>query len=115
MKENLVIIIDTFNAAGAELANWIGGEFLAAVSHTSNLTVVLAGQNVPTASLEWSEIAEYHKLEAIRDADAWHECAETAGIHFERKEIETLCWIFDGHPVGMTGALKKRAREMGLI
>ncbi|MBI4671118.1 MAG: ATP-binding protein [Chloroflexi bacterium] len=114
IDEKLVLIIDTYNAAGAELGKWIGGEFLAAVVHSPNLLVVIAGQNVPTPSVEWMDEFEHRKLEGIRDAEAWHECAQRAGIAFERRDIETLCWLFDGHPAGMTTALKKRAAELGL-
>lgn len=114
IPEKLVLIVDTYNAASPELVKWIGGEFLAAVVHSPNVIVVIARQNVPPPSVEWMDDFEHRKLESIRDADAWHECAQRAGIAFERREIETLCWLFDGHPAGMTTAFLKRATELGL-
>ncbi len=114
IDRKLVLILDTFNAAGEELRKWIGGEFLAAVIHSPNVIVVIAGQNVPTPSVEWMDDFAHRKLESIRDVDAWHECAQRAGIAFERHQIETLCWLFDGHPAGITTAFLKRAAELGL-
>jgi hypothetical protein len=114
IDRKVVLILDTFNAAGEELKQWIGGEFLAAVVHSPNVVAVIAGQIVPKPSVEWMDDFEHRKLESIRDVDAWHECAQRAGIVFEREEIKTICWLFDGHPAGITNAFLKRAAELGL-
>jgi len=47
IKKSIVMILDTFNAAPATLADWIEGGFLAEVANAKNIRVVIAGQYLP--------------------------------------------------------------------
>lgn len=67
IPQKLVFLFDTYEKAPSELANWLGGEFLADVVDTPKLIVVIAGQQIPQPTIEWMDLHECCCLEAILD------------------------------------------------
>ena len=107
----VLLILDTFNAAPAPLANWIGGEFLAEVSDTPNLFAVVAGQHVPKPNGEWIRCHYHCYLDNILDIEAWWNYAQTAGLPFNRDEIGIAIRILKGQPSEIVKAFQALARE----
>lgn len=114
INQTVVIILDTFNAAVAELENWVGGGFLAAAVRTPRLVVIVAGQRVPSPNIEWIDHYERRHLERIYDADAWFAYAQDVGLPIGRDVIAAITVLFDGRPLDIRNAFETLAKERGL-
>ena len=94
----VLLILDTFNAAPAPLANWIGGEFLAEVADTPNVFAVVAGQHVPAPNGEWMRYQQHCQLDNILEIDAWYNYVQAIGLPFDRGQVDVLVRLLKGRP-----------------
>ncbi len=68
----VLVALDTYEQAPADVAGWIGGPFLARVEHTPSLRVLLAGQTVPALpNIEWGHCCVDHELLGVPEAEHW--------------------------------------------
>lgn len=98
VKKQIVMILDTFNEAPINLADWIGGGFLAEVAESNNIRVVIAGQSVPKPTIEWEDLADTHCLDRINDIEAWHLFVQARGFPFEREAVKAFVRVLNGNP-----------------
>lgn len=110
LDQQVVMILDTFNEASPELETWIIG-FLAEVSETPNLRVVLAGQRVPQPTIEWSDCCELTRLEPIDQEEDWYGYATAVRLPLEREAIKAVVRLMKGNPQMIRNALQDLAKE----
>ena len=105
IERPIVILFDTFEAAGDELKNWLGGAFLAAVVDTPRLITVVAGQTTPPHTIEWRECCyETCHLPTIDDVEAWHTFVQAAHWPFSRDVVKTIVTLYGGVPLDIQTA-----------
>lgn len=109
LKKPILIIFDTFNSAPLQLANWIGGGFLAEIADIENIKVVIAGQSVPTPTIEWMDKSETHCLFSIDDINNWYSFARDKGLPFKKEEIKVFVRLLNGHPAKIMNAFESLA------
>ncbi len=97
-RSSIVFILDTFNEATPELQAWVTGSFLAEVADCERLYCVVAGQEVPKASIEWERLHHSCCLKPIREHEAWYRYARDEGYLFERVELGVLVDLYQGVP-----------------
>ncbi|MEH1952169.1 hypothetical protein [Nostoc sp.] len=98
IPQKLVFLFDTYEKAPQELADWLEGEFLADVVDTPKLIVVIAGQRIPQATIEWMDLHHCCCLEAILDREAWYEYSQNKKLPFNRDEVNMAMLILKGQP-----------------
>ncbi|MEH2254766.1 hypothetical protein [Nostoc sp.] len=98
IPQTLVFLFDSYEKAATELANWLGGEFLADVVDTPKLIVVIAGQQIPQPTIEWMDLHHCCCLEAILDREAWYEYSQNKKLPFNRDEVNMAMLILKGQP-----------------
>jgi hypothetical protein len=106
-RSSIVFILDTFNGATPELRAWVEGQFLMEVADNERLYCVVAGQEVPEASIEWEPLHHKCCLKPIRDHELWYRYAKDAGLPFDQKELGMLVDLFEGVPSLIGQALGK--------
>lgn len=106
-RSSIVFILDTFNEATPELQTWVGGQFLMEVADYERLYCVVAGQEVPKATIEWERLHHSCCLKPIREHEAWYRYAKDAGLPFDQKELGILVDLFEGVPSLIGQALGK--------
>jgi hypothetical protein len=112
--ERLVFLFDTCEQAGPEVGEWLAGTFLAHVHRAKKLVVVIAGRQVPEASLAWEAYCQHHRLGKLREPGLWQKYAERIGAVLPSPEfIPVFCQHFDGHPLKMMEALAPYVRGGG--
>lgn len=109
IRKPIMMILDTFNAAPASVADWIEGGFLAEVANAKNIRVVIAGQFVPKPTIEWEDIADIHCLNEITDIEAWHLFVQARGFPFERDAVKAFVRVLNGNPDAIMKVLKSHA------
>ena len=68
----LLVALDTYEQASAEVAEWIDGPFLARVAESPPVRVLLAGQEVPDAhNIEWGRCCTLRELYGVPEAQHW--------------------------------------------
>jgi hypothetical protein len=103
----LVMLFDTFNAAGNELKNWLVGAFLTAVAETPNVVAVIAGQTVPSRSFEWQDYCcDICRLPPIVDVDIWHAFVQELKWPFSRAVVQTVVMLNKGIPLDVQMAFE---------
>jgi hypothetical protein len=113
IQKPIVIILDTFNLAPASLADWIEGEFLAAVADAKNIRVVIAGQSIPKPTIEWEDIAEVHFLEPINDIEVWYPFLQEKGLLLEQQTVQAFVIHLEGQPSMILQVLESVSRRLG--
>ncbi|BAB76681.1 ATP-binding protein [Anabaena sp. FACHB-709] len=111
IPQKLVFLFDTYEKAPSELANWLGGEFLADVVDTPKLIVVIAGQQIPQPTIEWMDLHECCCLEAILDREAWYKYSQDKKLPFNQDEVKMAMRIFKGHPQNIDKTLQALKSE----
>jgi len=114
MNQPILLILDTFNEASETLAQWMAGSFLAWVSDTSNVWVVVAGKQVPQPTGEWLRCTKHCRLKRIVDEDAWYKFAKDSGLPFNRDQVGMAVKIFEGLPSEIVKTLEELARKQML-
>ena len=106
-RSSIVFILDTFNEATPKLQDWVAGSFLAEVADCERLYCVVAGQEVPKATIDWDSLHHRFCLKPIREHEAWYRYAKDAGLPFDQKELGILVDLFEGVPSLIGQALGK--------
>jgi len=106
-RSSIVFILDTFNEATPELKAWVEGQFLMEVADYKRLYCVVAGQEVPKATIDWERLHHSFCLKPIREHEAWYRYAKDAGLPFDQKELGMLVDLFEGVPSLIGQALGK--------
>jgi hypothetical protein len=108
----IVFLIDTFEAAPKEIQNWIESELLRATMRISNLSVVVAGQNIPdSTNIHWGDLCECLNLQPIEDDEAWYKFATDIDLPLEREAIKAIARLLKGKPLDITTAFDLLAKE----
>jgi len=92
------IVLDVFEKCDLSVKQWIVNSFLLNAHRSSNLTVVIAGREVPEPSLQWSHI--HLPLRGIENKH-WHDHARSIGLTIEAKLIDNCCASCNGSPLAM--------------
>lgn len=107
----VILLIDTFDSAVKELQNWIESELLRRAVRLPNLTVVVAGQEVPNPeNIDWGNQCEYHRLEPIDDEEAWFAFAQKNYPNFEKPAVKAFVKVLNGHPLQIHQTLQNLAK-----
>ncbi|MEM7114299.1 MAG: hypothetical protein AAF614_17825 [Chloroflexota bacterium] len=107
IKSPFLLIIDSYEHATVDLAEWLTHHVLPRVVETNQMRVLLAGRTVPEPNLEWAAFVKIHQLNGISDARAWLPVAEAIG-----REVPSLdylagaCAMVQGNPRLMLQFLK---------
>ena len=84
---------------------WLAGDFLHRISHTSNVIVVIAGQNIPEPTLEWEQYCQTIHLSRL-SKELWFEYARRiCAILPSPDYIDAFYEMLDGQPSEMAKAL----------
>lgn len=86
----IVFILDTFNAATAELQEQISGKFLVNVADNRRLRAVVAGSKVPQPSSTWQRYHHLFPLGPIHEHEAWCEFATLSGFRFDPGQVRVI-------------------------
>ncbi|WP_414623816.1 hypothetical protein [Calothrix sp. CCY 0018] len=111
ISQKLVFLFDSYEKATSELANWLGGKFLADVVDTHKLIVVIAGQQIPKPTIEWMDLHHCCCLEGISDREAWYKYSKDSKLPFNRDEVGMAMQILKGQPADIVKTLEALARE----
>ncbi|MDZ8053303.1 MAG: hypothetical protein RMX68_025755 [Aulosira sp. ZfuVER01] len=111
IPQKLVFLFDSYEKAPTELANWLEGEFLAEVVYTPKLIVVIAGQQIPQATIEWIDLHHCCSLEAILELKAWCEYAQNERLSLNHYEVNAAMVLCKGQPAEIAAALKTLEAE----
>ncbi len=109
IPQKLVFLFDSYEKAPTELADWLGGEFLAEVVYTPKLIVVIAGQHIPQPTIEWMHLYHSCCLEAILDREAWYKYSKDSKLPFNSDEVRMAMDILKGQPADIVKALHSQA------
>ena len=106
----IAFILDTYNGATEELAEWIESPFLAEVALNPKLFAIVAGQIIPQPTIEWQNLHRRCKLDRIMEREAWYGYAKDVGYCFSSEEIDVLIDLVGGVPAQVVGLLETLAR-----
>jgi hypothetical protein len=109
----VVFILDTFNEANAEVAQWVESCFLMEVAENPHLCAVVAGQTVPKPNIEWKRYHRCCELDRITSHEVWYDYAIEAGLTFDKSEIGMMVDCFKGIPSQIVDGLEtvRRGRQ----
>ncbi|NEP61516.1 MAG: hypothetical protein F6K31_31955 [Symploca sp. SIO2G7] len=111
-NQQVVIFLDEFEEATNELRDWIRGDFLLGAIATPQLAVVIAGDSVPEATIEWDDYCDSLCLQEIWDVAAWYQyCQERGWQHLSREQVEEAVKVAKGHPENVANSLKLLAER----
>ena len=100
LKQNLLIVIDTYEEGASEVKEWISGPFLELAANTKNVRVVIAGQEVPSSDTrKWGHCYELYELDGVRNADDWLPVVKDKNLNIEDSVLAKICRDNDGHPM----------------
>ncbi|NER23705.1 MAG: hypothetical protein F6J96_23975 [Symploca sp. SIO1C2] len=106
LNQQVVIFLNEFEEANNELQDWMTGDFLLGAIATPRLAVVIAGDSVPQATVEWDDYCENLYLQEIWDVAAWYQYCQERGLHLSREEVEEAVNANKGHPANVANSLK---------
>lgn len=102
----LLVALDTYEQATTEVADWIGGPFLARVAESPPVRVLLAGQEIPDVNnIEWGRCCTLCELYGVPEAEYWLPVAQAMRCHIPFSE--PLTWL-----AGVCHALKGDPKEI---
>ncbi len=111
----VLVALDTYEQAPADVADWIGGPFLARVEHTPSLRVLLAGQTVPALpNIEWGHCCVDHELLGVPEAKYWLPVVEAMQRYIPSTDwLAGVCYALDGNPAKIIQAIESLPRRRG--
>lgn len=72
LPQPLLMMMDVYEQAPIEVADWIDGPFLARAAYCERLRVVVAGRKVPDENtIEWGHCCTRQNLYGVREARYW--------------------------------------------
>jgi hypothetical protein len=103
LDQPLLMMLDTYEEATEDVADWISGPFLARSVDCENLRVVIAGQEVPDEhNIEWGNCCNRYELYGVREAKYWLPVIEALGLEIPAENpldyMAGICHAFDGRP-----------------
>ena len=101
----MVFIFDAYNHCDQVVAQWLSGSFLARVSHSQNIVVVIAGRKVPETSLDWHAMCHQLTLKGI-ESKYFEDYARSEGIDVHPERIRGYCIAFEGRPLPILSQLR---------
>ena len=105
LKQNLLIVIDTYEKGASEVKEWISGLFLELAANTKNVRVVIAGQKVPISDTKkWKNCCDLYELKGVRKAKHWLPVVKALNI--EVPNLAMICHENDGHPMYIINKIK---------
>ena len=112
LPKRLLIIVDTFEKANSEVAEWICSSFLARVPDTPQLRVLIAGQKTPEQhNIEWGDCCQHHRLSGIKEAHEWIPVVEAMERHIDYHDpivyLAGICHAFEGKPSEIIKAIER--------
>ena len=110
IRQKMVFLFDSYEQAPTELAGWLEGEFLAEVVDTSQLIVVIAGQEIPKATIEWMDIHHCCCLGAILDREAWYKYTQYKQLSLNSDHVWAVMNVLEGNPAEIDIMLATLAR-----
>lgn len=102
-SHQLLLVIDTYEKAPAEVSAWFKSSFLARVARTDRLRVVVAGQEVPSQeTIEWGHCASQYDLYGVQEAGYWLPVVQAMGLRVPASNpevfIQGICYALSGNP-----------------
>jgi hypothetical protein len=102
-ENHLLVIVDTFEKAVNETANWLCGPFLARASDTPQMRVVIAGQETPDPNnIEWGDRCKHYQLLGVLDALEWMPVVEAKNRYIDVDDpiswLAGVCHATEGRP-----------------
>lgn len=97
----IVITLDTYQAANEQFQKWVESKWLRAVSRRlGNVVTLIAGQSVPDASNSvWGDECDHFTLTPILELDAWcNFCHDWLDHSLPEDAIRALILASEGHP-----------------
>lgn len=106
----LLVALDTYEAAVIEVQDWLSGPFLARAADCNQVRVVVAGQNVPDAGIEWGHCCNSHELYGVPEAHQWLPVVESLGKCIPAEHpmdwLAGICHALDGQPAKIIEVIK---------
>jgi hypothetical protein len=106
----VVILLDTFENCDSATREFLLSNFLHQIKSSSNISVIIAGRQVPEPSTEWNNICTNLSLGGIESIH-WHDYAKSIGVNLGAKWIEGCCFAIKGHPLQMAQILASFSSE----
>ena len=94
----VIIVIDVFEKCDEEIRNWLIHSFLPTLKTLNNVSVIIAGVQVPEPTLEWE--AEKLILGGIA-LKHWTEYLKTEAIDISDEDLKLMWQSCDGQPLRM--------------
>jgi len=102
LGESLVMVFDTYEEAPTDVKNWLSGPFLSRIADRNAVRVVIAGQCVPDAGIEWNQCHSLYELFGVREASEWLPVVNKLGkkVPLEPAEVwlDAICHALGGRP-----------------
>ena len=110
INERILFIIDCFEKAPHELKFEININFLKKVINDSNLTVIVAGRQTPSKSIEISGLDKHSLkvfLDKITDPNEWFQYTQDKGLSLTIDEVKSIVRNCDGIPCDIVNDINK--------
>jgi len=107
---NTTLIFDTLNACDGTIRSWFAGIFLSRASRRKQLTVVLAGQEVPQPEGALKTKCIMQVLESIQPKD-WLSYAQQLKLDCTLDWIDGFCRALQGNSLTIANMLESEAKR----
>jgi hypothetical protein len=119
LPEPFLVVFDTYEAATAEIQEWLSGPFLARVATADAVRVVIAGQSVPDKhNIEWGNCCHEHHLYGVPEARHWLPVIEALGLYIPgespRDWLAGVCYAVHGKPAEIIKIIQTLPRRKDL-
>lgn len=114
----VLVALDTYEQAPADVADWIDGPFLARVAQIGSLRVLLAGQKVPALpNIEWGHCCVDHELLGVPEAEHWWPIVEAmnrqVNVPDPKSWLAGVCHALQGRPNDIMQVIENLPRREG--
>lgn len=110
ITNSVVITIDAYEYASAELGSWITDKFLPQIRYFPSLRIIISGRVVPVRSLDWDRFTIYLPLERMPVAH-WIEYAKMVKANVSFETIQAFHHVFQGRSLEMATSLSSLAHQ----
>ncbi len=119
LSEPFLVLFDTYEAATAEIREWLSGPFLARVATVDAVRVVIAGQDVPDKlNIEWGACCYEHRLFGVPEARHWLPVIEALGLYIPNDSplnwLAGVCHALGGKPAAIIKVIEGLPRRKDL-
>ena len=109
----LLLVLDTYEKASDEAAQWIENQFLRRLPQMPGVLVIIAGQKIPRADHQrWSVLAASRALSPIDEPDHWLDYSRRVldCSSLKREHVESLTLAVGGDPAQVAALLGSLVR-----